>query len=79
MTPPQNPFWPFFMLTGVTFITFASGFGVCLFDIDQIDSCVQHAEEWVIRLKEIGDRIINWFMALMHAILERHPIEFMNQ
>jgi len=35
------------MLTGVTFGAFASGFGVCLFDLDTVDACVNVANSWV--------------------------------
>lgn len=62
------------MLTGVTFVGFASGFGVCLFDLDQIEACVTHADIWVEKFKEVGDHILLWGVQLVQAVLARHPL-----
>ena len=63
------------MLAGVTFVTFASGFGVCLFDVNQIDACVEHADMWVEKFHQTGDHIINWAMELVRAVLAKYPIK----
>lgn len=59
----------FFMLTGVTLAGFASGFGVCLFDINSVDACVEVARQWQDVFMGVGERILTWAVALVHAIL----------
>lgn len=59
----------FFMLTGVTIAGFASGFGVCLFDVNTIDACVEVARQWQDVFMDMGAKIITWGIALVHAIL----------
>lgn len=71
---PLNPdprFNLFFMLTGVTFAAFASGFGVCLFNLNTVDACVQVANNWVDIFRSVGDHIISWSFALFHAVFNR--------
>lgn len=68
---PKRRFDLFFMLTGVTFAAFAAGFGVCLFDLETIDACVEVAESWVDILRKVGDHIIAWFIALCQAVFDR--------
>jgi hypothetical protein len=68
MPSPADPrFNAFYLLTGVTFIGFASGFGVCMFNLDTVDSCVAVANSWVVVFKGMGDHIIAWAFALGHA------------
>mgnify|MGYP000102410161 CR=1 FL=1 len=57
----------FFLLTGVTFSAFASGFGVCLFDLQQVDACVAAASSWVDTFKGMGDHLIAWAEAIIRA------------
>ncbi len=57
----------FYLLTGVTFMTFASGFGVCLFNLDTVDACVAVANSWVGVFKAMGDHLIAWAFALVKA------------
>ncbi|MFO0388128.1 MAG: hypothetical protein ACK502_00190 [Alphaproteobacteria bacterium] len=59
----------FYMLTGVTFLSFASGFGVCLFNLDTIDQCVDVANNWVDVFLDIGNHIIIWAITLVKTIL----------
>jgi hypothetical protein len=66
---PDPRFNAFYMLTGVTFLSFASGFSVCLFNLDTVDSCVALANSWVGVFKAMGDHIIAWAVAIMHAVL----------
>lgn len=61
-------FGAFFLLTGVTFTAFASGFGVCLFNLDTVDACVQVAQNWVDIFRGVGDHLIAWAFAIVHAV-----------
>lgn len=58
----------FFMLTGVTFTAFASGFGVCLFNMDTVDACVSVANSWVDIFRGVGDHIIAWAFAIISSV-----------
>ncbi len=58
----------FYVLTGVTFLSFASGFGVCLFNLDTIDACVDVANSWVDIFLSMGTHIIVWAITLIKAI-----------
>ena len=65
---PGDPrFNGFFLLTGVTFAAFASGFGVCLFDIETVDACVKTSQHWVDIFHGVGDKIVEWAFALGRA------------
>ena len=66
---PDPRFNAFYLLTGVTFVTFASGFGVCLFNLDTVGSCVQVAESWVDVFRQMGDHIIQWAFAIVRLSL----------
>lgn len=61
----------FFLLTGVTFMAFASGFGVCLFNLSEVDQCVAVANHWVEVFRGMGDHLIAWGIALLHAAFHR--------
>jgi hypothetical protein len=67
MLHPDPRFNAFFMLTGVSFVAFASGFVPCLFDINTVDACVAVANSWVGVFQKMGDTIIAWAFALFHA------------
>lgn len=58
----------FYLLTGVTFVSFASGFGVCLFNLDTVDACVAVAETWLGIFRAVGDHIINWAFAIISKV-----------
>lgn len=64
-------FSAFFLLTGFSFAAFASGFGVCLFDMDTIDQCVEVSNMWLERFIEFGNHIIAWFFALLRAAIAK--------
>ena len=68
---PDPRFNAFYLLTGFTFVTFASGFGVCLFNLDTVGSCVAVADSWVGVFKAMGDHIIAWASANIHAAFHR--------
>lgn len=57
----------FYLLTGMTFVSFASGFGVCLFNLDTVDACVAVADSWVDIFRQAGDHVIAWANAIFHA------------
>lgn len=59
----------FYLLTGVTFFSFASGFGVCLFNLDTVDKCVAVANGWVDVFQQMGDHIITWAFAIMRSVM----------
>lgn len=65
-------FGAFFMLTGVTFFAFASGFSVCLFDIDTVDQCAALSRHWMEKFQIFGDYLIQWFFALVRAVLKQY-------
>lgn len=66
--PPIDPrFNAFYLLTGVTFVTFASGFGVCLFNLETVDACVAVADSWVGVFRQMGDHLIAWAIAISEA------------
>jgi len=69
---PDPRFNAFFILTGVTFVGFASGFAPCLFDVDTVDACVAVSNHWLTVLQDAGDHIIDWAIALFHAALRSH-------
>lgn len=48
-------------------MSFASGFGVCLFNLDTVDACVTVANSWVGVFKDMGDHILAWAIAMGHA------------
>ena len=65
---PADPrFNAFFLLTGATFLAFASGFGVCLFDLSTVDACLAVSREWVDIFKGMGDHLIEWAFAIVHG------------
>jgi len=68
---PDPRFNPFFLLTGVTFVSFASGFGVCLFNLDTVNECVDVANSWVGVFQAMGDHLIAWAFAIVHAAFHR--------
>ncbi len=58
----------FYLLTGVTFVSFASGFGVCLFNLEQVDACVAVADSWVDVFRAAGDHIVAWSLAILDRV-----------
>ncbi len=54
----------FFLLTGATFIAFASGFGVCLFNLDTVSACLAVSRDWLETFRDMGDHIIQWGIAI---------------
>ncbi|MGE3714236.1 MAG: hypothetical protein AB7F82_06885 [Alphaproteobacteria bacterium] len=58
----------FYLLTGVTFMAFASGFGVCLFNLDTVNECVEVADNWLDVFLDMGNHLIQWAAALIRAV-----------
>ena len=71
--PPVNPFRVFYMLTGVTFFAFVSGFSACLFDLNQVKECVDYAEHARDIMLQTGNHILAWFVAICHEVFRRYP------
>ncbi len=61
----------FFLLTGSSFLAFASGFSVCLFDLDTVQQCADVSAMWLDRFIAFGSHIIEWFFSLLRAVLAR--------
>jgi len=59
----------FFMFTGVTFAGFASGFGVCLFDLSQVDACVSVARHWQDVFMQMGSQVLTWGFAVLNEVM----------
>ena len=72
--PPINPFRVFYMLTGVTFFAFVTGFSACLFDLNQVKECVDYVEAATAILKKAGDHILLWFELVLKEIFRRYPL-----
>lgn len=53
---------------GVTLAAFASGFGVCVFNLDTVGACLNVAQSWVAKFQIMGNHIIAWALAMMHGI-----------
>lgn len=68
---PDPRFNAFFLLTGVTFISFASGFSVCLFNLDTVGECVEVANHWFDIFLQMGTHIIQWFFAVFDTVMHR--------
>lgn len=58
----------FLAVTGVTFAAFASGFGVCMFNLDTVGSCVAVAHNWVDVFLAMGNHLIAWGFAVFGAV-----------
>jgi hypothetical protein len=69
---PHNVFKVFYGITGVGLIALVTGFGRCLFDLDQISACADHAEFAFDTFKAVGDHIVEWFIALSREVMSRH-------
>lgn len=61
----------FFMLTGVTFVAFASGFSVCLFDLSKIHECAAMGNEWFDKFLAAGNHMLKWFFSLAHEVVRK--------
>lgn len=58
---------------GISIAAFASGFGVCLFNLDTVGECVALARSWVDVFKDFGNQIIIWFFSVLKALLNTVP------
>ncbi len=68
MPLPTDPrFNGFYLLTGVTFISFASGFGVCLFDLETVDACLATADNWLDTFLGVGNHMLAWAYAIVRG------------
>jgi hypothetical protein len=62
----------FFLLTGVTFVAFASGFSVCLLGLDHVKECVAVANQWVDKFHEAGSYVVDWGIAVVKEVFRKH-------
>ncbi len=53
---------------GITLAAFASGFGVCVFNLDTVGACVNVAQGWVSKFQMMGNHLIAWAIAIMHGV-----------
>lgn len=53
---------------GVTLAVFASGFGVCMFNMDTVGSCVDLANSWVGKFQMMGNHIIAWGLSIIQSV-----------
>ena len=68
---PEKLYKIFYAVTGVGLITLILGFGSCLFDLERVPECVEHAEYAVHVLERFGNHIIEWFFAVVREIMHR--------
>ena len=54
---------------GISAAAFASGFGVCLFNLDTVGECLTLAHSWVDIFRDMGNQIIVWGMHIVSAVL----------
>jgi len=68
---PTDPrYTGFFLTTGATFAAFASGFGVCLFNLDTVDACLAASQGWVETFRAMGDHIVAWAIAIIKGAFQ---------
>ena len=53
---------------GISIAAFASGFGVCLFNLETVGGCVALAQSWVEIFKQFGTQIIIWFFSILNSV-----------
>jgi hypothetical protein len=58
----------FISATVVTFAAFASGMGVCLFNLDTVGACVEVANIWVVKFHQIGNHLVAWGVAILKSV-----------
>lgn len=61
----------FLTMMGVTFAAFASGFGVCMFNMDTVGDCVAVANGWVGSFHAMGDHILAWGMSVVDLVMAK--------
>ncbi len=57
----------FVSVTLVTFAAFASGMGVCLFNLDTVGSCIDVAHTWVGKFQQMGNHLLSWGIAILQG------------
>ncbi len=58
----------FISATAVTFAAFASGMGMCLFNLDTVGACVEVANVWVVKFQQIGNHLVAWGVAILKSV-----------
>jgi hypothetical protein len=54
---------------GVTLAAFASGFGVCLFNLDTVGQCLTLAHSWIDIFRDFGNQVYAWAIAMYQGAL----------
>ena len=68
---PLDPrFNAFYLLTGATFMAFASGFGVCLFNLNTVGACIEVANSWLDVFLDMGKHLLEWAIAIVRAAFQ---------
>lgn len=68
---PSGLFKIFYGVTGVGMVALLTGFGPCLFDLEQIDQCADYAVYATDTLQEFGEHVLQWAFAMFDAIMRR--------
>ena len=68
----QGLFRIFYAITGAGILTLFIGFGKCIFDINQINACVDHGQYAFEMLESFGNHVIRWFIALFEEVMSRY-------
>ena len=69
---PDKLYKIFYAVTGVGLIGVIMGFTSCLFDLEQISECVDHAEYAVDVLAKFGNHVVQWFLAILGEVTNRN-------
>jgi hypothetical protein len=55
----------------VTIGAFASGFGVCMFNLETTGECLALANTWVDSFLKFGNQLIIWGLTIVHGAFQR--------
>ncbi len=55
----------------VTIGAFASGFGVCMFNLETTGECLALANSWVDNFRAAGNQLIIWGLNIVHGAFQR--------
>lgn len=64
----------FYSVTGVGLIGLIAGFSYCLFDIDGIDQCIEHANTVLDAINSFFRYLMEWLFALCDTLFNRSEI-----
>ena len=64
----MSPRFGFITVIVITLITFAAGFGVCLFNLDTIGACTELAGSLLTKFQQAISHIFSWAGAVLLGI-----------